>query len=93
MKAISAVRDANHIPAIIGTLDSDGVTVVAIKINPANNAIKTIDATTGSSFSTAVNAQQDANRVDALWGISSADGITPVYIAVDVNGNLLIQST
>jgi hypothetical protein len=89
---ISLHRDNNYKPTIGGTLDTDGKTVVAIKVNPANHAFKVVDATTGSSFASSTS-QRDANRTPAIWGISSADGITPIYIATDVNGNLLIQST
>lgn len=89
---ISTPRDANHIPALIGTLDSDGVTPVSIQVNPANHAVKATDGKGGSNF-TSTTSQRDANRVPAIWGVSSADGVTPIYIATDVSGNLLVKST
>lgn len=89
---ISLVRDANRIAMLGGTLNTDGKTVVAIKVNPVNHALKTIDAATGSSFSILTN-QRDANRVTTIWGTSSSDGVTPIYIATDSSGNLLIDSS
>lgn len=89
---ISLPLDANRIAVLGGTLNTDGTTVTAIKVNPVNNGVKTEDNTTGSSFSVLTN-QRDANRKTTIWGVSSADGITPVYIAVDSSGNLLIDSS
>lgn len=89
---ISTPRDNNRVATLIGTLDSNGNTVVSVKVNPTNHALKAIDAATGSSFTTP-DAQRDANRVPALWAVSSADGTTPVYVATDVNGNLLVDSS
>lgn len=89
---ISTPRDNNGIPTMLGTLNTDGQTVVSVKVNPTNNALKIDDNTTGTSFASSTS-QRDANRVTALWGVSSADGVTPVYIATDSNGNLLIDSS
>lgn len=90
--AISIPLDANNQPMLIGTLNTDGTTVVAIKVNPATHGIKYVDDTTGSSFTT-TNVQRDANRKPAIWGVSSVDGVTPVSIYTDSSGNLLIDST
>ncbi len=89
---ISTPRDNNGKPTLIGTLDSDGITPVSILVNPVNHAMKNIDGTTGSSFSS-TSSTRDTNRATAIWGVSSADGVTPIYIATDVNGNLLIKSS
>lgn len=89
---VSASRDANRIPTIIGTLDTDGITPVVIKVNSSNHGLRIVDGATGTSFSISTS-QRDANRVPAIWGVSSADGVTPIYIATDANGNLLIKST
>jgi len=88
---ISTPRDNNGIPTMLGTLNTDGITPVSIKINPSNNALKVDDNTTGTGFSSS-SSQRDANRVPALWAVSSSDGVTPIYIATDSNGNLLIDS-
>lgn len=89
--SISVTRDNNYVPALLGTLNTDGNTVVAVKVNPSNNSLKVVDNTTGSSF-TSTTSQRDANRVTSIWATSSADGITPIYVATDSNGNLLIDS-
>lgn len=88
---ISAPRDANRIPTILGTLNTDGITVVSMYVNPLNNAVKVSDDTTGTNHIT-LNVQRDANRIPAFWGVSSTDGVTPVSIYVDSSGNLLIDS-
>lgn len=88
---ISVSRDENRIPALLGTLDTDGSTVIAIKSNPTLHCLCVSDGTSGTSFSTK-NAQRDANRVTALMG-TSTDGVTPVYIAVNSSMELLIKST
>ena len=87
-----AARDKNRNPTLLGTLQSDGITPTPIQVNPANLALKVIDATTGTA-STLVDAPRDNNRVPVMMGVSSSDMTTPVPIAVDINGNLLIQST
>lgn len=88
---ISTPRDNNHVPTLIGTLGTDGVTPISVTVNPLNNALKVDDNTTGTSF-TSTSAKRDNNRVSAVWGVSSADGLTPIYIGTDVNGQLLIDS-
>ena len=90
--AISVVRDDNRVPAFMGTLNTDGVTPVAIKVNPVNHGLKISDGTSGSGHSY-VNAQRDANRVPALWAVSSSDGKTPIPIYADSSGNLLVNSS
>lgn len=90
---MQVIRDENRTTGISGTLQSDGVTQVAIKVNPANgNSVKVLDDTTGTA-STLTQAIRDENRVPVWMGVSSSDMTTLVPIAVDINGNLLIQST
>ena len=89
---ISAPRDSNRVPTLLGTLNTNGTTVVSVVVDSSNNALKTVDGTTGSDHPT-TNAQRDANRVPTLWGVSSADGVTPVSVYTDSSGNLLTKST
>lgn len=89
---ISTPRDNNGIPTALGTLDTDGITVVSIQVNPVNHALKFQDGESGTSFSS-TTAQRDNNRVPALWGVSSDDGVTPIYIAVNSDGKVLTKST
>jgi hypothetical protein len=88
----NAKRDDNHVPTMLGTLQSDGATTVAIKVNPANNGLKVVNGTTGTA-STRIIAPRDENHVPAWMGVSSADGVTLIPIACDSAGNILIQST
>ena len=87
----NAKHDENHVPTIIAVLNTDGTTIVPIKVTTAG-AVKVSDGTTGTDFGT-TNAQKDLNRVSCIMGISSVDGITPVAIYADSSGNLLVQST
>lgn len=87
---MNVTRDNNRIPALIVTLNTDGVTPVAVQVN-SDHKIMVNDATTGSG-SSSENAVRDDNRVPAAWGVSSADGVTPVAIWGDALGRLLINS-
>jgi hypothetical protein len=89
---MEAPRDSNRITTLLGTLQSDGVTPIAVQTNPATGGVKVMDGTTGTA-STRTDAPRDNNRVPAMMGVSSTDGVTPIPIAVDINGNILIQST
>ena len=77
---------------ILGTLDTDGLTVVSIQADPTTHGLKIDDDTTGTSYAIETN-QRDANRVPTVWATSSDDGETPIYIATDSSGKLLIDST
>lgn len=88
----NAKHDDNHVATAIGTLQSDSVSIVPMRVNPTNNSIKVVDDTTGS-FTSPKNAGRDDNHVPVLMGVSSVDMTTPTAIAFDANGNMLIQST
>lgn len=88
----NSATDGNHIPTFAGTLQSDGVTYVPVKVNPANSGVKVLDNTTGTA-STRVTTPRDGNGKTAWMGVSSSDMTTLIPIATDSNGNLLIQST
>ena len=87
----NAQRDENNVPTMIAVLDTDGVTIGNIKVNPANHRMKISDDTTGTDYGRDV-AHRDENNVPVLMGVSSADGVTPVEIYRDSNGFLLINS-
>ncbi len=89
---ISVAKDANRIAALLGTLDSDGVTPIAIVADPTTHTLHAIDDTTGTS-KPFVNAERDANRIPTVWATSSADGVTPIPVYTDSTGALLIHST
>jgi len=86
-----APRDANQVPAHIGVLNTDGLTVVPIKANPVSHGLKVSDGTTGSDNGPK-NAKRDQNQVTSIVATSSVDGVTPVVVYADSNGNLLIDS-
>jgi hypothetical protein len=88
----NAKRDGNYVATILGTLDSDGATLVPILVNPSTKGLKVRDAATGSDNGPE-NAPRDENYVPALVAVSSADGVTPVVVYADVDGNLLIDHT
>ncbi len=88
----NAKHDQNHVSTLIAALNTDGSTVVPVKVNPTNHALKVDDNNTGSDNGP-VNALKDQNHVSSLLAVSSADGVTPVVVYADNSGNLLIQST
>lgn len=88
---MNASRDENNVPTILGTLESDWQTPIAIKANPATHGILATDGNTGSDNGPSV-APRDQNSVPALMAVSSADGVTPVAVYADADGNLLIDS-
>lgn len=87
-----ASTDNNGVKTILGTLQSDGLTTIPIKVNPVTLSVKAVDGTTGTA-STRATAPRDQNHHPALMGVSSADMITPIPIATDTNGNILVKST
>lgn len=87
-----ASKDQNNVSTLLGTLDSDGLTTIAVKVNASNHGLKVIDGTTGSDNGP-VDAPRDENFVPALMAVSSSDGVTPVVVYADVDGNLLIDTT
>lgn len=88
----NAIHDQNGVPSLIAALNTDGTTIVRVKANASNHALKVSDDTTGSDHGT-TNAQHDDNHVPVLMAVSSVDGVTPVEVYADSSGNLLIQST
>ena len=87
----NAQRDENNVPTMLGVLNSDGVTVTPVQVNPANHALKVDDNTTGSDLGPS-RALRDENFVPTKIVVSSVDGITPVVLYADSNGKLLIDS-
>lgn len=88
----NASRDENSIPTLLGTLDSDGSTLVKVQVSPISHGLVVDDNTTGSDNGP-TNAPRDENSVPALMAVSSADGVTPVVVYADSSGALLIDST
>lgn len=87
----NAKRDDNFVTTLLGTLNTDGATLVPIKASASTHRIMVSDATTGSDNGPA-DAPHDENHVPALIAVSSADGVTPVVVYADSNGRLLVNS-
>lgn len=89
----NAKRDENNVPTMLGVLNTDGTTIIPIKIgiDAGDNVVKVDDNTTGSDLGP-TRALRDENYVTTLIGVSSADGVTPVAVYADANGKLLIDS-
>lgn len=88
----NAKRDQNSVPTLLGTLNTDGKTIVLAVVNPVNNGIQINDGTTGSDFGP-INTLRDENDIPALMAVSSVDGVTPVAVYFDSTGKILTQST
>ncbi len=89
---ISAPRDANGKTVLMGALNTDGITPVAIKANPTTHVLAVSDGNTGTNHGVPA-AKRDSNFVSVVMATSSTDGVTPVEVYADSSGNLLIQST
>lgn len=87
----NASRDENSVPTLIAALNTDGVTMVPVKVNASNHALKASDGTSGTDHGVQ-NAVRDENSIPVLLAVSSADGVTPVEVYADSSGNLLIDS-
>lgn len=88
---MEAPRDGNFVPVIMGTLNTNGETPVAIKADPSSHGVATDDDTTGSDNGGTI-APRDENHVTAWIAVSADDGETPVAVYADADGNLLIDS-
>lgn len=90
----NASRDENSRIAIIAASNLDGTTIVPIKANPTNHALKVEDATGGSdNGNNSGVAMLDENGIP-VWTALSSDGsgtIIEVY-GDPVTGKLLVNS-
>lgn len=89
---MQAKRDQNNVPTILGVLNTDGETVVGVKINPTTHALAVDNNTTGSDNGP-TQALRDENFIPTMLAVSSSDGETLVPLYVDTNGKLLIDET
>lgn len=88
----NAKKDGNGTPTLIAALNTDGTTIVRVKVNSSTNSLEVADGVTGTNYGT-VNAEKDGNGVPTMIAVSSADGVTPIEVYTDSSGNLLIQTT
>jgi len=84
--------DDNHVPSLLGVLNSDGSTITPIQADPSTHAVLISDGTTGSDFGPA-QAKFDDNHVPVMMAVSETDGITPVVVYANSLGGILVDST
>lgn len=85
---MNAYRDENHIAAKLGVLNTDGVTLVPIKINESSGAMLVTDTDT-ISFTMVPIAPRDENYNKVLlW--EGADGLTYPWV-VNSDGAVLVD--
>lgn len=88
----NASLDENGVHTLIAGLNTNGTTIVRVKVNTTNHALKVADGSSGTDHGP-TNDLRDENSKTALMAVSSVDGVTPVVVYADSSGNLLIQST
>lgn len=86
----NAVRDNNGVPAIMGVLNTDGVTPTAAKASPTTHGLDVSDSSTGSDFGNDW-ADRDENSVTTLVATDTDGNIIPLY--VNSSGALLVKSS
>jgi hypothetical protein len=89
---MQAQRDQNNITSILGILDTNGQTVMAVKANPTTKSLAVNNNTTGTDQGPD-RALRDENFVPTMLAVSNADGETLVPLYVDADGKLLIDET
>lgn len=84
-----ASRDQNHVPAKLGVLNTDGVTLVPIKINPTTGGML-VDTMGMISFTMVPIGPEDENYNKVLlW--EGTDGLTYPWV-VNSNGEVLVTA-
>jgi uncharacterized protein YjdB len=84
---MNAPADQNFVRAKMGVLNTDGLTLVTIKINPATGGMK-VNTTDTISFTMRPIAPEDENYNKVLlW--QGTDGLTYPWV-VDSEGKVLI---
>jgi len=85
----NASKDQNHVSAKLAVLNTDGVTIVPIKINPVNGGMK-VTRNSGLFFTMTPIAPRDDNRnACLLW--EGTDGRTYPFVA-NSDGAVLIAT-
>lgn len=87
---MNAVADQNFVRAKLGVLNTDGVTLVAITINPVSGGFKT-DTVSTISFTPGTIDFRDENYRPCWMAENSVDG-TPIPIFVNSSGAILTST-
>jgi hypothetical protein len=85
-------KDNNQVETLLGTSNADGITPIAVKVDPTTHALEVSDNNDGSDLSDDI-ARRNSNMQPVLLATSSVDGLTPVAIYVNASGQLLINSS
>ena len=85
----NALKDQNFVSSALGVLNTNGTTLVRIKINESNGGMK-VNTTDTISFTMTPIAPRDDNRVACLMWTGS-DGLTYPWV-VNSSGEVLIDS-
>jgi hypothetical protein len=88
----NAKKDQNDVSTLISVLNTDGVTIQRVSVDPSTHRLSVSDGTTGTDYGSTI-AKRDENSVPCLMAVSSVDGITPVAVYADNSGNLLVQNS
>jgi hypothetical protein len=89
----NAKHDSNQNTVIIAESNTDGNTIVQIKINPTTHVLQTADGGGGSDQGGSITARADDNGEESMLAVSNSDGTSTVGLYADSLGNLLVQST
>jgi len=85
---MDAPRDDNFIPAKMGVLNTNGTTLIPIKINESNNGMM-VNTTDTVQFTMTPIAPEDEN-FDKVMLFQGTDGLTYPWV-VDSEGKVLIN--
>lgn len=83
------VRDANRVPAKMGVLCTDGVTLVPIKIDAASGGFS-IDSVSTIGFTPGTIDFRNEQYRPCWMGVNSVDG-TPIPLFVNADGAVLVD--
>ncbi len=94
----NAIHDQNAVKAKLGVLFSDGVTLVPIAINPANdgmmiNSVDTVDASILALYENGKAIPRDENGTPAWCAQSNTDSSVLYPVFVDADGAVLVDNT
>lgn len=90
----NAKIDENGRPTMIGVLNTTPTTIMQVKANSSNHALKINDGTSGTdNGNNGGNALLDENSFPVLMALSSAGTGALVEVYVDSAGALMVDST
>lgn len=88
----NAKKDSNGVSSMIAALNTNGISIVNLAVNPVTHALKINLGDTGVSADVET-ALKDDNGVSSMIGVSSDDLETPIRIHANSLGELLVDNT